>query len=212
MAAVASAIEEKSGPLKVDREKTCPFLLRIFWKEGGHHRLDEFEANRTPTTDELQIYTWRDATLSELSSLIQQIVPTASRPNARLSFRLIFYDNNRNRHIYKDLGMVMNSKTTAESSKTLEDARFVTGDYIDVNVFTSDRPQGLGITGRARNDRFGERRDSFGDSGFGRRDRFEPRGNGWGRPHGFGNRDRDDRPPKRTFDNDRRGRFRGDQF
>jgi hypothetical protein len=26
----------------IDREKTCPLLLRVFYKNGGHHKLEEF--------------------------------------------------------------------------------------------------------------------------------------------------------------------------
>jgi hypothetical protein len=54
----------------IDREKTTPFLLRLFIRTGGFHRyrplsrptnsrLEEFETpDRIPVDDEVQIYTW----------------------------------------------------------------------------------------------------------------------------------------------------------
>lgn len=51
----------------VDRETTCPFLLRVFCKENSRHMLEDFIANKAPEQDELQIYTWPDATLRELA-------------------------------------------------------------------------------------------------------------------------------------------------
>lgn len=44
--------------LVVDREKTCPMLLRMFCREHGHHRPEDFSRERQPTDDELIIYTW----------------------------------------------------------------------------------------------------------------------------------------------------------
>lgn len=32
----------------VDREKTCPLLLRVFTKPGSHHKLEEFAVSRGP--------------------------------------------------------------------------------------------------------------------------------------------------------------------
>jgi histone deacetylase complex subunit SAP18 len=31
-------IEKLPPPVSVDREKTCPLLLRVFPKKGGHHK------------------------------------------------------------------------------------------------------------------------------------------------------------------------------
>ncbi|KAL0621375.1 Histone deacetylase complex subunit SAP18 [Plecturocebus cupreus] len=57
--------EIKKEPEKpVDREKTCPLLLRVFTTNGRHHRMGRVFGNVPPS--ELQIYTWMDATLKEL--------------------------------------------------------------------------------------------------------------------------------------------------
>jgi histone deacetylase complex subunit SAP18 len=54
----------------VDREKTCPLLLRVFTKIGGHHTVEDFAIRGKEPKDEVQIYTWRDATLRELTDLV----------------------------------------------------------------------------------------------------------------------------------------------
>ena len=45
---------------------------------------------------EVQIYTWRDATLRELCVLLQDIIPGANETNSLLTFSLVFVDQNGN--------------------------------------------------------------------------------------------------------------------
>ena len=53
---VAQDVQEPVKP--IDREKTCPLLLRVFVSDDGrHHRMEEFARNSVPS-GELQIYTW----------------------------------------------------------------------------------------------------------------------------------------------------------
>ena len=75
----------------VDREKTCPLLLRVFPRHGTHHRIEEF-ADRKKLPDEIAIYTWMDADLKELSDLIKDVQPAARGRNARISFSFIYPD------------------------------------------------------------------------------------------------------------------------
>jgi len=42
----------------------------MFCKENGKHMIEDFLDNKVPQSDELQIYTWPDATLRELSDLV----------------------------------------------------------------------------------------------------------------------------------------------
>ena len=57
---------------EVDREATCPFLLRLFWSQGRHNRPADYDlARRLLPRNELAIYSWRDATLPELSALVR---------------------------------------------------------------------------------------------------------------------------------------------
>ncbi|KAF3790974.1 Histone deacetylase complex subunit [Nymphaea thermarum] len=61
----------------VDREKTCPLLLRVFTKIGTHHTKEDFAVRGKEPKDEVQIYTWKDATLRELTDLIGDYLDVA---------------------------------------------------------------------------------------------------------------------------------------
>ncbi|KAG2182296.1 hypothetical protein INT43_007223 [Umbelopsis isabellina] len=180
----------------VDREKDCPFLLRLFCKSGGHHSGNDFDLKRVPSKDELQLYTWQDATLEEIAQLIMDVYPEAQLPDARLSFRLVYLDSQRARYTFKDIGRVaVNPKAANQTDhqKTLDSARFMIGDYLDVAIYDGPPPQRSqfrggggrgggpqrGFDGRDRGDRgFGgggpRMRNAGGRGGgnFGRRDRF----------------------------------------
>ncbi|KAF2311111.1 hypothetical protein GH714_019549 [Hevea brasiliensis] len=65
----------------VDREKTCPLLLRVFTKIGNHHSKEDFAVRGKEPKDEVQIYTWKDATLRELTDLVGK---TYSNRNGKL--------------------------------------------------------------------------------------------------------------------------------
>lgn len=45
---------------------------------------------------EVQIYTWPDATLKELCELLQGVIPNAGNENAKLLLSLVFIDVNGN--------------------------------------------------------------------------------------------------------------------
>ncbi|CAA7259437.1 unnamed protein product [Cyclocybe aegerita] len=97
-------------PSNAPREKTAPFLIRIFVKVGGFHRLTLFEDGTLPTTDEQQIFTWKDATLREVLTTLRNTAPQVveyRHPLARFSFRTVYADpSNKGRFSSKDLGMV----------------------------------------------------------------------------------------------------------
>ncbi|KAJ8655948.1 hypothetical protein O0I10_008388 [Lichtheimia ornata] len=178
----------------IDREKECPFLLRIFTRVGGHHANHEYTIDSVPSTDELQLYTWMNATLEELAQLIQEVVPDAQHPDARVAFRLIYLDSQRATYRSRDIGRVVNAKANNDQQKTLDDCRFFIGDYLDVAIYigppkhVSRRGSDWGAReggGPMRNrlggggdrsggGRFGRDRGSFrrDDRPFGRRDRF----------------------------------------
>ncbi|PIA35762.1 hypothetical protein AQUCO_03500254v1 [Aquilegia coerulea] len=78
----------------VDREKTCPLLLRVFTKVGGHHTQEDFAVRGKEPKDEVQIYTWKDATLRELTDLVKEVAPEARKRDAKLSFAFVYPDKN----------------------------------------------------------------------------------------------------------------------
>jgi len=146
----------------VDREKTAPFLIRMFIKIGGFHRIALFEDGTLPTTDEQQIFTWKDATLREVLTTLRITAPSSTEyrhPLAKYSFRALYADSaNRGHFAQKELGMVYSrdilgepgsltaaaprlledvdsGETRAErEERTLEELRFMPGDYLCVAV------------------------------------------------------------------------------
>ncbi|KAG5075454.1 hypothetical protein JHK84_056685 [Glycine max] len=71
---------------------TCPLLLIVFTKIGNHHSMEDFIVRRKEPKDEVQIYTYKDATLRELIDL--KWLPAARRRNAKLSFAFVFPNKN----------------------------------------------------------------------------------------------------------------------
>ncbi|ORY08136.1 SAP18-domain-containing protein [Basidiobolus meristosporus CBS 931.73] len=150
-----------SSKIVIEREKTTPFLVRVFCKAGEHHRIKDFDFDKSPVEDEVQLYAWKDTTLKELSMLLKQNHPEYERRDTKFSFRIIYQDNLRGRFIPKDIGAVLNSRKSPEEEKTLDEARFVIGDYLDVAIghgpFTLSGRAG---DSRAGGGKFRERRPS----------------------------------------------------
>ncbi|KAI9880238.1 MAG: hypothetical protein M1830_004582 [Pleopsidium flavum] len=153
---------------KVDRQTTTPFHLKLFYRTGAFHRLEEFPSSSAGSLPpHLQIYTWPSCTLRELSHLLTSALPNLLPDpviGTRLSYRLIFPDTRDGgrpgpgRYLNKELGSVVvggggpgilpteeeaNVVTTGpmagelggEPDKTLQDARFVIGDYVSCAIF-----------------------------------------------------------------------------
>ncbi|KAI0751150.1 Sin3 associated polypeptide p18-domain-containing protein [Daedaleopsis nitida] len=163
-----------AGKPIVDREKTAPFLIRTFVKVGAYHRLAQFEEGPLPLADEQEVYTWKDATLREVLTTLRSSAPTSTEyrhPLARYSFRAIYADAaSRGRFSQKDLGTVYSrdilgepgsldrtaprlledteteTSANAEQDRTLDELRFVPGDYLCVMV---QLPKGVIVTAGA---------------------------------------------------------------
>ena len=107
---------------KVDRDKTCPFLLRVFYKEGGQHRLEEFEAEKLPS-EEIQVYSWLDANLREISEHIQKDLDLARKRDTQLDFSLVHPDYSGS-YRRKFLGTVKVGNMSSDDLKTLQSLRY----------------------------------------------------------------------------------------
>ncbi|KAJ3125362.1 hypothetical protein HK101_005940, partial [Irineochytrium annulatum] len=103
----------------VDREKTCPFLVRVFCKFGSHHSLSEYDVGKQPTADEMQIHTWKDATLRELATLLAQIHPEAGAATTKVSFKAAYQLGGA--YNFKDLGSVLNLRRGGDDDRTLDE-------------------------------------------------------------------------------------------
>ncbi|XWS45984.1 hypothetical protein CRYUN_Cryun14cG0026100 [Craigia yunnanensis] len=117
-----------------DHEKTSPLLLRVFTKIGGHHSKDFAVRGKEPK-DGVQIYTWKDATLRELTDLVKEVAPAARRRDARLSFAFVYPDKN-GRFVVREVGKAFSygNGRRLDDSKTLGELSFEIGDYLDVAI------------------------------------------------------------------------------
>ncbi|KAH7109856.1 Sin3 associated polypeptide p18-domain-containing protein [Dendryphion nanum] len=95
---------------EIDRQTTAPFLLRLFYKKGAYHNLDDFTSPRLPP--HLQIYTWETCTLSELTQLFLTALPSllpTPFTGSRIVFQLVFPDLKASspRYISRELGNII---------------------------------------------------------------------------------------------------------
>ncbi|KAL3423623.1 Sin3 associated polypeptide p18 [Phlyctema vagabunda] len=220
---------EIPGP--IDRQTTTPFHLKLFYKTGSFHRLDEFNPLQE-LPPHLQIYTWQSCTLRELSHLLTTALPSLLPDPAigtRLSFRLVFPDTRSSSHnssapgrfLTKDLGSIiigdggpgilpdedeaaivaggpMAGRLEGEPEKSLNDVKFVIGDYVACAVLPPSAngsvapPLVSSVGGRggfAGRGNYGGGRGDFGgrgtrENGFG--DGFRSRGSRGGFGPGVG--------------------------
>lgn len=137
-------------------------------------------------SNELQIYTWLDASLKELTSLVRevssimptiimiihafsvlhQVNPDARRKGTFFDFAVI-YPQGKN-FVTRDIGTTVSGQKGPDDSKTLKDCRFVIGDYIDIAI----TPPNAGFGGRRGGGGGGGRDDRRGRDDNNRR--FRP--------------------------------------
>ncbi|KAF7268247.1 hypothetical protein GWI33_018609 [Rhynchophorus ferrugineus] len=156
MAAVDVVIEEKKDD-SVDRQKICPFLLRVFVSSTGqHHKIAEYHKGNTPA-NELQIYTWKDATLHELTQLVKEVNPEARRKGTKFSFALVYPDLRT--PIMREIGSTTTGVKGPDDLKTLGQFRITIGDYMDIAITPPDNWN----AGRSKNytNNFGNRNRQY---------------------------------------------------
>lgn len=89
-----------------------------------------------PVATELQIYTWLDATLSELMGLIRQI-PIYKSKGTQFSFSVVFPESNSPTFRMRHIGVTIGGKRGPDDEKTLAQSRLQIGDFIDVGIMPS---------------------------------------------------------------------------
>ncbi|CAF1242388.1 unnamed protein product, partial [Didymodactylos carnosus] len=113
----------------IDRVRTCPLLLRVFCSNHRHHMSSEYEQGNTPE-NELQIYTWMDATLSELTSLIKEVNPDARRKGTQFSFSIVYPEEHYQRYRIQEIGVTEQGVKRSDDNIPLSAKRFTVGDYL----------------------------------------------------------------------------------
>ncbi|KAN0041613.1 hypothetical protein ACTFIV_004157 [Dictyostelium citrinum] len=120
----------------LNREKICPFLLRVFIKEGSFHSPSEFSSRNVPEKDEIQIYTWRNATLKEITILIKETYKLARHKESKFEFAFIYPDS-KGVYVLKTIGTVYSNKKSEDDLITLDDL-FFNYQFLDVSLSTPD--------------------------------------------------------------------------
>merc|ERR1719296_756246 len=93
---------------KIDRQKACPMLVRVFTKLGEHHKPEDYAVRGKEPKEELQIYTWKDASLKELADLIKGVRAPARARDARLGFAFV-YPGPEGKNVVRQVGTVYSS-------------------------------------------------------------------------------------------------------
>jgi len=117
----------------IDREKTCPLLLRVFCNLSGRHN-QKAEYMRGLPSNELQIYTWLDASLKELTRLITEVYPDAKQKGSTFSFSVTWPNPHIRGYGMKEIGSTTIGTKGPDDSATLKSKNFVVGDYLDVAI------------------------------------------------------------------------------
>lgn len=78
----------------------------------------------------------KDATLRDLVDLVQAAVPGSKENDVRFKFSFVIQDLN-GKWKREEVGTLYASKKSRDDSLTLQDLRFVIGDFIDLNIQTS---------------------------------------------------------------------------
>uniref|UniRef100_T1KN61 18 kDa Sin3-associated polypeptide n=1 Tax=Tetranychus urticae TaxID=32264 RepID=T1KN61_TETUR len=120
---ITAPIDDKNDDKPVDREKTCPLLLRVFLSNGRHHSPIEYNRGNVPS-NELQIYTWMDASLKELTNLVKEVNPDARRKGTYFDFALVFPDLRTPGYRMRDIGSTCSGQKGVDDTKTLAQSRF----------------------------------------------------------------------------------------
>ncbi|KAK0421376.1 hypothetical protein QR680_015206 [Steinernema hermaphroditum] len=167
MTSLISQVTAPPPEKAVDREKVCPLLLRIFPANGRHNPISEYARGHTPI-NELQIYTWMDCTLRELTHLIKDVNPDARRRGTLFEFAIISPEHNSPRFISREIGNTQAGLRGVDDGKTLSGCKFVRADRRDRDYMYRGPP------------RRGDRDRDFNGTASGRRfhrspDRFRDR-------------------------------------
>lgn len=121
----------------VDRERTAPFLLRVFVQQGKHRRPIDYErllTSRAFSPDEIHVFTWLDATLGEVARIISEVNVNARAPSARFSFARAHSDS-RGKYTVQHIGDVHADRSGSDDEKSLLDEEFdADNDLLDVAI------------------------------------------------------------------------------
>lgn len=90
-------------------------------------------------SNELQIYTWQDATLRELTSLVRDVNPETRKKGTYFDFAIVYPEMRSQNYRMREIGVTCSGQKGADDSKTLAQVKFCIGDYMDINITPPNR-------------------------------------------------------------------------
>lgn len=115
------------GREEIKRDEVCPFLLRLFFRTDFSN-LEEFQGE-ADNKDEMHVHTWKDATLEEITRLIQAVKAETNDPNGRLHYSIVSPDAHGQLALH-DIGFA-HAKRKSDDVQ-LQDTPFKVGDSLAV--------------------------------------------------------------------------------
>eukprot|EP01040_Poterioochromonas_malhamensis_P000560 gene560-600_t len=131
--------QNEEVPLKrhddIDRVKSCPFLLRCFWKSNQNNNPKDYRhvPKGIYPNQEVQIYTWLNSSLREISNLLKDVIISAREQPVTFCFNVVSMDNN-GFFVMRRIGEVAADKEGADDNKTLKQSNFEVGEFLDIAI------------------------------------------------------------------------------
>ncbi|CRG98444.1 sin3 associated polypeptide p18-like protein [Plasmodium relictum] len=121
---------EKTGI--INREKSCPFLLRLFYKHDSEYNDDDINLySKDFNSNELQIYAWIDITMREIVTLVKDFYEESRKRNAEWIFKVLSNEKKQLTFLSKIHSTKYNYK---EDNKTLLSLNYEIGDIILLSI------------------------------------------------------------------------------
>ena len=97
----------------IDRSKVSPTLLRCVWKLNRTSAISDYQSidKDIYPSNEIQIYTWPDATLKEISELLRETIEPFRERFTSLLFNHITFDNNVSSNKYEKISLCLKRLT-----------------------------------------------------------------------------------------------------
>jgi histone deacetylase complex subunit SAP18 len=132
-------MSSSSSSGSIDRAATTPFLLRCFFNVNRRNTSQDYRGVRDGIfpRNELLFYTWQDATLTEIGTLLKSQIDASRGKNVAIQFDLV-YPERSGQFVLKPIGR-LTSQPGPDDNKTLKDLSFQVGDYLDITIHTNNQ-------------------------------------------------------------------------
>uniref|UniRef100_A0AC35TND5 HORMA domain-containing protein n=1 Tax=Rhabditophanes sp. KR3021 TaxID=114890 RepID=A0AC35TND5_9BILA len=123
------------APEQLDREKICPFLIKIFIVEKQPHQIKKYRFKDYPE-DCIEYQTWFDCTLFELTKEIMDLRRNLFKRACQLEFRIIKFDSELKSFDGLNIGTTNSTHTEEidDGKVKLSSTRFEIGNWIEVCI------------------------------------------------------------------------------